>query len=201
VNPARRSMSACGPLCALNACFAHIVGVVKPWAGGRGSSSSLLEKGESRASSPALALWRACGARQLAGSMPACCQSLSPKNDRSRKAWGRPALGCVCDGEERSPGVGARTRALRELTRRNCPSATNAVSEASFAARPQGEYRSVPCAAGRRIRTPAPAGPMPCIHHTAGKALYSRTVANAHNGPRADGRLIGRRSRRARRSH
>jgi hypothetical protein len=141
------------------------------------------EKAESRASSPVLALWRACGARQPEGSMPSACQTLSTKNDRSRKAWGRPALGCVCGGEERSPGVGARTRALRKLTRRSCSNATSAASEVSSAARPQGEYRSVPCAAGRRIRTSAPAGPMPCIQHTAGEAPYSRTVANAHNGP------------------
>jgi hypothetical protein len=146
----------------------------------RGTGCSLGEvKGESRASSPAVALWRACGARQLAGSMPACCHSPFTKNDRSRKAWGRPALGCVCGGEERSPGVGERTRALRDLTRRNCLSATNAVSEASFAARPQGEYRSEPCAAGRRIRIPAPAGPMPCIKRTAGETRYSRTLAAA----------------------
>jgi hypothetical protein len=156
----------------------------------RETDSSLGEwKVKVRASSPAFDRKRACGARQLAGSMPARCHSSSPKNDRSCKAWGRPALGCVGDGEERSPGVGARTRALRELTRRNCPSATNAVSEASFAARPQGEYRSEPCAAGRRIRTPAPAGPMPCIKHTAGEALYSRTLANSHNEPTPHARL------------
>jgi hypothetical protein len=148
----------------------------------RGTDSSWgEEKDESRALSPAFVLWRACGARQRAGSMPARCQTLSPQNDRSRKAWGRPVPGCVGDGEERSPGVGARTRALRELTRRNCSSATNAVSEASFAARPQDEYRSEPRAAGRRLRSPAPAGPMPCIKRTAGEAPYSRTLANARN--------------------
>jgi hypothetical protein len=88
-----------------------------------------------------------------------------------RKDWDRPALGCVGDGEERSPGVGARTRALRQLTRRNCPNATSAASAVSFAARPQGEYRSAPCAAGRRLRSPAPAGRNPCIRHTTSKAL------------------------------
>ncbi len=96
--------------------------------------------------------------------------------------------GCVCDGEERSPGVGARTRALRRLTRRNCPSATSAASEASFAARPQREYRSAPRAAGRRIRTPAPAGPMPCLR-TLAAAAYLQTLANRLQGPPADADL------------
>jgi hypothetical protein len=178
----------------------------------RGSEGSLWEKATSRASSPALALWRACGARQAAGSMPVAYQTPSPKNDRSRKAWGRPVPGCVCDGEEASPdtnspvdcsclasgwalapsaackaspGVGARTRALRRLTRRNCSSATNAVNEASFAARPRGEHRSAPRAAGRRIRSPAPAGPKPCSR-TADHQAYLRTFANSHNGPQTE---------------
>jgi hypothetical protein len=149
----------------------------------RGSEGSLLEKVTSRASSPACALWRACGARQATGRVPVACQTLSPKNDRTRKAWGRPVPGCVCDGEERSPGVGARTRALRRLTGRNCSSATNAVSAASFAARPQGEHRSAPRAAGRRIRSPAPAGPKPCRSSTTDQQAYLRTFANTPNGP------------------
>jgi hypothetical protein len=108
---------------------------------------------------------RACGARQVAGSMPAACPSPSLSRPIvSRKAWGRPVRGCVCDGEERSAGVGARTRALRQLTRRSCLSVTSAASAASSAARPQREYRSEPRAAGRRIRSPAPAGPKPCKH-------------------------------------
>ncbi len=147
----------------------------------RGTVGSLLEKFERRASSPAFEQARACGARQGAGSMPAACQTLSPKLDRTRKAWGRPVPGCVCDGEERSPGVGACTRALPQLTRRSCSSATSAASEESSAARPQGEYRSAPRAAGRRIRSPAPAGPMPCSR-TDGAQAYLRTFANSHNG-------------------
>jgi hypothetical protein len=128
---------------------------------------------------------RACGARQGAGSMPAACQLTSPSSITSRKAWGRPVPGCVCDGEERSPGVGARTRALRKLTRRGCSSATSAASEESSAARPQGEYRSAPRAAGRRIRSPAPAGPMPCSRTDDAQA-HLRTFANEHNGPQTD---------------
>ena len=128
---------------------------------------------------------RACGARQGAGSMPACCQHPLPRTFLSRKAWGWPPPGCVCDGEERSPGVGARTRALRELTRRSCSSATNAVSEASSAARPQGEYRSAPCVAGRRIRSPVAAGPKPCSR-TTDKQAHLQTVANSRNEPQAN---------------
>jgi hypothetical protein len=192
-----RSARVSAPTETLRSSPPHRRATAQPPTAWRGTDSSLLEwKGESRASSPALALWRACGARQLAGSMPACCHSPSPKNDRSRKAWGRPLPGCVGDGEERSPGVGARTRALRRLTRRICPSAANAVSEASSAARPQGEYRSAPRAAGRRLRSPAAAGPMPC-ERTPDQQAPSRTFENAHNGPQAEGRSMRRVSREA----
>ena len=127
---------------------------------------------------------------------PAACQTLSPKNDRLPQGMGRPVPGCVGDGEERSPGVGARTRALPQLTRRSCSSATSKASEESSAARPQGEYRSAPRAAGRRIRSPAPAGPMPCSR-TDDDQAYLRTVANSHNGPQADHCFIHRGSRHA----
>jgi hypothetical protein len=171
----------------------------------RSTDSSLEEwLGKSRASSPALALrrvWRAFSARQASGSMPVACQTLSLKNCRSRKAWGRPVPGCVCDGEEHSPGVGARTRALRELTHRICPSATNAVSAASYAVQPRGEHRSEPRSAGRRIRSPASGGPKPCLRHTAGQAPYLRTFANLHNGPQTDSRFMRRGTRQARWSH
>jgi hypothetical protein len=108
----------------------------------------------------------------------------SPQLDRPRKAWGRLVAGCVCDGEERSPGFGARSRALRDLTRHSCLSVTNAVSAASSAARPQGEYRSEPRAAGRSSLSPAPAGPMPC-NRTTDKQAHFRTIANPHTGPQA----------------
>jgi hypothetical protein len=161
---------------------------------------SLWEQLKRRASSPALAQTRACGARQAVGSMPWACRTPLPKNVWSRKAWGRPAPGCVCDGEQRSPGVGARSRALRELTRCSCSSAVSAANEASSAARPQGEYRSAPRAAGRRSRSAAPAGPMPCPRTTDEKA-HLRTFATAHDGPRAHARLMRRESHQVRRSH
>jgi hypothetical protein len=77
------------------------------------------------------------------------------------QAVGGCALARLCGGEEHRVSVGARTRALRELTRCDCPSATNAVSEASFAARPKPEHRSAvgaplaPTAAVARHRAPA----------------------------------------------
>jgi hypothetical protein len=59
--------------------------------------------------------------------------------------------------EDRRTGVGARS-ALRELTRRNCLSATNAVSEASSATRPLAENRSAVGAVRRPRNHEPPAG-------------------------------------------
>ena len=61
-----------------------------------------------------------------------------------------PARGDFGGGEERSFGVGARTRAHRELTRRNCLSAESEANAASFAARPRSEHRSAVGAARHR---------------------------------------------------
>jgi hypothetical protein len=74
---------------------------------------------------------RACGARQCAGSMPAYCRISLPKNGSLLQGLGPAAVGLRMRRRGRSPGVGARTRALQHLTRRSCLSATNAVSEAS----------------------------------------------------------------------
>jgi hypothetical protein len=77
------------------------------------------------------------------------------------QAVGGCAVARLCGGEEHRVSVGARTRALRELTHRICSSATNAVSEASYAVRPKPEHRSAvgaplaPTAAVARHRTPA----------------------------------------------
>ena len=70
----------------------------------------------------------------------------------------RPRGGDLGVAEERSAGVGARTRALCALTRRRCPTATNAVSGGSSATRPrrevpQGSRRQPADSAG------APTGP------------------------------------------
>jgi hypothetical protein len=106
----------------------------------------------------------------------------------SSQAVGGCAVARLCGGEEASPdtnspvdcsclasgwalapsaackarvSVGARTRALRQLTHRICSSATNAVSAASYAVRPIPEHRSevgaplAPTAAVARHRTPA----------------------------------------------
>ncbi len=153
---------------------------------------------------------------QAAGIEPAACRAPQARNRARagldarlltfshkeqalpRQAVGGCALVRLCGGEERRVSVGARTRALRKLTRRNCLNATSAASEVSFAARPQGEYRSAPCAAGRRLRSPVPAGPMPCIRHMTGEAPYLRTAANSHNGPQSEARFTCRASCRAR---
>ena len=116
---------------------------------------------------------------QAAGIEPAACRApqarnrvrvgldarLSPCSNKEqvvpRQAVGGWAGARLCGGEEHRVSVGARTRALRELTRCDCPSVTNAVSEASFAARPKPEDRSevgapsAPTAAVARQRTPA----------------------------------------------
>jgi hypothetical protein len=52
-----------------------------------------------------------------------------------------PGGGDFWGAEHRSSALGARTRALRDLTRRDCLSATTGGSEASFAARARCEKR------------------------------------------------------------
>jgi hypothetical protein len=74
------------------------------------------------------------------------------REEPSRQAV--PAGGDLWSDEDRRTGVGARS-ALRELTRRNCLSATNAVSEASSATRPLAENRSA-VGAVRRPRNHEP---------------------------------------------
>ncbi len=77
----------------------------------RGSLGSWVEKDPSRASSPAGACTRACGARQATGSMPAACLSLTPKNDCARKAAGGAQAGRMAP--PRSTGL----RSARVLAR------------------------------------------------------------------------------------
>ncbi len=106
---------------------------------------------------------RAPKARSRGASRARCpaCVLLQQRSAVPRQAVGGCAVARLCGGEERRVSVGARTRALRELTRCECPSATNAVSGASFAARPKPEHRSAvgapsaPTAAVARQRTPA----------------------------------------------
>ncbi|MCO5122273.1 MAG: hypothetical protein M9915_00800 [Rhizobacter sp.] len=77
------------------------------------------------------------------------------REEPSRQAV--PAGGDLWSDEDRRTGVGARS-ALRELTRRNCLSATNAVSEASSATRPLAENRSAVGAVRRPRNHEPPAG-------------------------------------------
>jgi hypothetical protein len=74
------------------------------------------------------------------------------REEPSRQAV--PAGGDLWSDEDRRTGVGARS-ALRRLTRRNCLSATNAVSEASSATRHLAENRSA-VGAQRRPRNHEP---------------------------------------------
>jgi hypothetical protein len=80
---------------------------------------------------------------------------LHPREEPSRQAV--PAGGDLWSDEDRRTGVGARS-ALRELTRRNCLSATNEVSEASSATRPLAENRSAAGAVRRPRNHEPPAG-------------------------------------------
>jgi hypothetical protein len=84
--------------------------------------------------------------------------------------WGAGKAGGGCApaatyAAPRSTGlVAARASALRDLTRRDCPSATNAVSGASFATGHETEYRkgTLRAAKGCRIRAPAHTHPRLC---------------------------------------
>ena len=76
-----------------------------------------------------------------------------PARPRAGQRWGE-----LCDGEERSVEVGARS-ALRDLTRRNCSTTASAASVGSFSARPRREHRSGPRAAGHRIPNPGAGRP------------------------------------------
>ena len=92
---------------------------------------------------------------------------------RTTRAWPRGGRcpGWATCGAARSAAPGsARAARFVHLTRRDCPSATNAVSEASFAARPRREHRSGVGAFGR----PPQYEPTPGTAHRA--ALTLRTL-------------------------
>jgi hypothetical protein len=120
------------------------------------------ETGAWRASSPP-------SAGQVAGSMPATCLLLPQRTVLSCKAVGGCVWVRVCGGEQRRVRGGARS-APRDLTRRGCSSAANAVRAASSATRPEPEQRS---AVGPKGRPPQPHAhrhpstalpqPVPCI--------------------------------------
>jgi hypothetical protein len=122
--------------------------------------------------------------RSKAG-LDARLSTFSPKEQvHPRQAVGGCALARLCGGEEHRVSVGARTRALRELTRCDCSSETNAVSEASFAARPKPEHRSAvgaplaPTAVVARQRTPASGLATP--------TLCAKRAFKVNNGPKAN---------------
>jgi hypothetical protein len=113
----------------------------------------------------------------------------SPKEPSvPRQAVGGWALARLCGGEEHRVSVGARTRALRRLTRCDCPSATNAVSAASFAARPKPEHRS---AVGAPLApTAAVASHRAAAHSLAIPTRCAKHAFNVSNRPQADVRLM-----------
>jgi hypothetical protein len=92
----------------------------------------------------------------------------SPRRRRTAatgKAAGGPRAQRIGAAEECCLWVGACTHALREHTHRVCSSATNAVSAASYAVRPKGEYRRAPVAQRRASLCAAHAAcPSPCKH-------------------------------------
>ena len=110
---------------------------------------------------------RSCWAAQKRPTVPA----------RRRAGRGRGDLGAA---EKHRAEVGARTRALRELTHRECLSAANEVSEASFAVRPQTEHRRAPVAKRRAsLMSPDRAPPAALLAQTVQQA----TLANSRKGP------------------
>ena len=103
-------------------------------------------------------LWGA--EREGRGSEPACA------------GLDGPGARCVSQ-RARSLGGGARTRALRKLTRRICLSAESAAIEASYATRPRGEHRK---AVGAK-RRPLHHEPLP------GSACRDALIAAPHRTP------------------
>ena len=119
------------------------------------------------------------------GSKGACgqaAQCLGGAEEVSRDTSGPGDRLCLANGRASRPGAAckarargrARTRALRALTRRICPSAANAVSVASYATRPRDRASQGTLAqrgpATNRCRPPA-------------RAL-ARTEVRAQHGPR-----------------
>ena len=116
---------------------------------------------------------------------PRACRASASLGRRIRrtadtgKAMGGPRAQCIGAAEQRRLWVGACTHALRELTHRVCSSATNAVSEASYAVRPKAEERRAPVAQRRAILCAAPAArPSPCKH-----ARWRERIADARKQP------------------
>ena len=80
------------------------------------------------------------------GYRPRARETLLVRLDKHLGAAGKAVVGCasaatLCGAEERRAHGRARTRALQHLTRRDCSSAANAVSVASFAAGHEIEHR------------------------------------------------------------
>ena len=125
VAPSHNSLRSLRSLCS-NTCD-ESVDEARGYARGHESCASRRRKGALPATRP-----RLCGGAVLfvAGASPAWAlrQAVLGGGD----LWG---------AEEHSLGGGARTRALRRLTRRICLSAVSAANVASYATRPRGKHR------------------------------------------------------------
>ena len=90
-----------------------------------------------------------CASRRRKGALPATrprlCRGTAGLVAGTARRWPSrqavPGGGDLWGGEERRSWVGTRS-ALRNLTRRVCLNAANAVSVVSYATRPKGEHRS-----------------------------------------------------------
>jgi hypothetical protein len=108
------------------------------------------------------------------------CSSPPPKPTAATgKAAGGPRAQRIGAAEHRRLWVGARTRALRELTHRVCSNETNAVSGVSYAVRPKAEERREPAAQRRASLCAAPAArPSRCK-----LGRWSKRIADARQPP------------------
>jgi len=73
--------------------------------------------------------------------LPVSPRFWSPNTTSVSARWAVPGRGDFWGAEHRSSALGARTRALRDLTRRDCLSGATAGRAASFAARARCEKR------------------------------------------------------------
>ena len=99
-------------------------------------------------------------------------------NQGSGKAVGGSPAGRTCGAEQRRIGVGARTRALRKLTREHCLSETSAASEASCERdpRPSSARESAPQAPTAAYK--------PCRAPARGLARHHRRMSGVRPPPR-----------------
>ncbi len=176
--------AACGSSAQTNAA-SQITKRACPPAGPQPGHPALL--GDAHAAAPGQAPTRArhaavrFGGDAGASALSAPGALLRPIERNASARWGWAARGSVGGGEKRRLGGGARakTRALRDLTRRICLSGAAAGSAASYATRPLTEHRSGVDAQHR----PPPSEPLAARPRratpTASEAASAQTMATA----------------------